>query len=183
VNVKMIQMPGVGYERIDVEAAHARGVPVAITPEGTISGVSEHVVLLMLALCKHLSEAQNALKEGRWIHNQLRHTALMLEEKRVGIIGIGRIGREVAKRLRAFDVDLVYYDIFRQPPEDEQSLWITYLPLDEILATADIMTLHVFLAEGAKHLISTRELSLMKSSAMLINTLRGGVADEVALFT
>ena len=102
----------------------------------------------MLALCKHLTEAHNALKEGRWIHNDLRHTALMLEEKRVGIIGFGRIGREVAKRLRAFDVDLVYYDIFRQPPEVEQSLGITYLPLDEILATADIMTLHVFLAEG-----------------------------------
>jgi D-3-phosphoglycerate dehydrogenase / 2-oxoglutarate reductase len=182
-NVKMIQMPGVGYEKIDVAAAQARGVPVAITPEGTIIGVSEHVVLLMLALCKHLTEAHNALKAGRWIHNDLRHTALMLEEKRVGIVGFGRIGREVAKRLRAFDVDLVYYDIFRQPPEVEQALGITYLPFEELLATADLITLHVFLGEGAKHLIGTRELGLMKSSAMLINTSRGGVVDEVALYT
>lgn len=180
--VKLIQMPGVGYERIDVAAANARGVPVAITPEGTIIGVSEHVILLMLAILKHLTEAHNALKAGRWIHNDLRHTALMLEEKRVGILGLGRIGREVAKRLRGFDVDLVYNDVVRQPPEVEAALGITYLPFEEVLQTADIMTLHVFLAEGSKHLIGSRELGLMKASAILINTSRGGVIDEVALY-
>ncbi len=182
-NVKLIQMPGVGYERIDVAAANARGIPVAITPEGTIIGVSEHVVLLMLAILKHLPEAHNALKAGRWIHNDLRHTALMLEEKRVGILGLGRIGREVAKRLRAFDVELVYHDVVRQAPEVEQALGVTYLPFDELLQTADLITLHVFLAEGSKHLIGPHELGLMKSSAILINTSRGGVIDEVALYT
>ena len=182
-NVKMIQMPGVGYEKIDVETARARGIPVAITPEGTIVGVSEHVILLMLALCKHLTEAHNALKEGRWIHNDLRHTALMLQGKRVGIVGFGRIGREVAKRLRAFEVELVYHDIYRQPSDVEEAHGVTYLPLDELLSTADIITLHVFLGEGAKHLVSTRELGLMKSTVLLINTSRGGVVDEVALFT
>jgi D-3-phosphoglycerate dehydrogenase len=144
--------------------------------------VSEHVILLMLALCKHLVEAHNALKEGRWIHNDLRHTALMLEGKRDGILGMGRIGREDAKRLRGFDVDVVYHDIYRAAPEVEQALGLTYLPADEVLSTSDIITLHVFLAEGSKHLIGTRELGLMKSSAMLINTSRGGVIDEVALY-
>jgi phosphoglycerate dehydrogenase-like enzyme len=182
-HVKLIQMPGVGYERIDVAAANARGIPVAITPEGTIIGVSEHVILLMLAILKHLTEAHNALKAGRWIHNELRHTALMLEEKRVGILGLGRIGREVAKRLRGFDVDLVYTDVVRQSPEVEQALGIRFLPFEELLQTADIMTLHVFLAEGSQHLIGPRELGLMKSSAILINTSRGGVIDEVALYT
>lgn len=181
-HVKLIQMPGVGYERIDVAAANARGIPVAITPEGTIIGVSEHVILLMLAILKHLTEAHNALKAGRWIHDDLRHTALMLEEKRVGILGLGRIGREVAKRLRGFDVDLVYNDVVRQPPEVEQALGITYLPFEDVLKTSDIMTLHVFLAEGSKHLIGAHELGLMKSSAVLINTSRGGVIDEVALY-
>ena len=182
-SVKLIQMPGVGYERIDVEAAHARGIPVAITPEGTIVGVSEHVVLLILALYKHLIEAHNALKDGRWIHNDLRHTALMLQGKRVGIVGMGRIGREVAKRLGGFDVELVYHDIYRASADVEQALGLTYLPLDDLLATADVITLHVFLAEGSKHLIGTRELALMKSTAILINTSRGGVVDEVALYT
>ena len=181
-SVKLIQMPGVGYERIDVEAAQARGIPVAITPEGTITGVSEHVILLMLAICKHLTDAHNALKAGRWIHNDLRHTALMLEEKRVGILGMGRIGREVAKRLKGFDVDAVYYDVVRQPPEVEQALGLTYLPFEELLQTADLITLHVFLGEGSKHLIGARELGLMKSSSVLINTSRGGVIDEVALY-
>ena len=180
--LKMIQMPGVGYEHIDVEAAERRGIPVAITPEGTIVGVSEHVVLLMLAIYKHLTEAHNALKEGRWIHNDLRHVALMLERKRVGILGMGRIGREVAKRLRGFDVELVYHDISRQSPENEAAMGIRYLPLDELLSTADLITLHVFLAEGSTHLIGARELGLMKPTAVLINTSRGGVVDEAALY-
>ena len=180
--LKMIQMPGVGYEKIDVEAAEARGIPVAITPEGTIVGVSEHVVLMMLAIYKHLTEAHAALKEGRWIHNDLRHMALMLEGKRVGIVGLGRIGREVAKRLRGFDVELVYHDIHRQPSATEQALGIAYLPLDELLATADLITLHVFLAKGSAHLVGERELGLMKSTAVLVNTSRGGVVDERALY-
>jgi lactate dehydrogenase-like 2-hydroxyacid dehydrogenase len=181
-SVKLIQMPGVGYEKIDVDAANARGIPVAITPEGTITGVSEHVILLMLAILKHLTEAHNALKEGRWIHNDLRHTALMLEQKRVGIMGLGRIGREVAKRLKGFDVDAVYHDVVRQPAEVEQALGVTYLPFEDVLRTADIITLHVFLGEGSAHLIGAKELGLMKSSAVLINTSRGGVIDEVALY-
>ena len=180
--LRMIQMPGVGYEKIDVEAAEARGIPVAITPEGPIVGVSEHVVLLMLAIYKHLTEAHNALKEGRWIHDDLRHVALMLEGKRVGIVGLGRIGREVAKRLRGFDVELVYHDIYRQSPETEQAQGVTYLPLDELLRTADLITLHVFLAEGSAHLIGERELGLMKPTAVLVNTSRGGVVDERALY-
>jgi lactate dehydrogenase-like 2-hydroxyacid dehydrogenase len=182
-SVKLIQMPGVGYEKIDVAAAQARGIPVAITPEGTITGVSEHVILLMLAISKHLTEAHNALKAGRWIHNDLRHTALMLEEKRVGILGLGRIGREVAKRLKGFNVDAVYHDVVRQPPEAEQALGVTYLPFEELLQTADLITLHVFLGEGSKHLIGAQELGLMKSTAILINTSRGGVIDETALYT
>jgi lactate dehydrogenase-like 2-hydroxyacid dehydrogenase len=182
-SVKLIQMPGVGYEKIDVVAARARGIPVAITPEGTITGVSEHVILLMLAISKHLTEAHNALKTGRWIHNDLRHTALMLEEKRVGILGLGRIGREVAKRLKGFNVDAVYHDVVRQPSEVERELGVTYLPFEELLQTADLITLHVFLGEGSKHLIGAQELGLMKSTAILINTSRGGVIDETALYT
>jgi lactate dehydrogenase-like 2-hydroxyacid dehydrogenase len=180
--VKLIQMPGVGYEHIDVEAASARGIPVAITPEGTIVGVSEHVVMMILALYKHLADAHNALKEGRWVHDDLRHVALMLEGKRIGILGLGRIGREVAKRLRGFDVELVYHDIHRADPETERSLAITHLGLDELLQTADVVTLHVFLSERSRHLIDERALDLMKPTAILINTSRGDVVDESALY-
>jgi lactate dehydrogenase-like 2-hydroxyacid dehydrogenase len=180
--LKMIQMPGVGYEHIDVEAAEARGIPVAITPEGTCEGVAEHTVMMILAIYKHLTEAHNALMEGRWIHNRLRPICLALGDKRVGIVGLGRIGREVAQRLQGWNVDLVYHDLHRQPPEVERQLGVTYLPLDELLRTADVVTLHVFLSGSSHHMIGERQLAMMKSSATLINTSRGGVVDEEALY-
>src|SRR3954452_750628 len=161
--LRMIQMPGVGYEHIDVAACQARNIPVAITPEGTVQGVAEHTVLMMLALYKHLVAAHNALKEGRWIHAQLRPVALMLEEKRVGIVGMGRIGREVARRLHGWDVELVYTDLRPLPPEIERDLGLHFLELDELLRTADVVTLHVFLSEASRHLIGERELGMMKS--------------------
>ena len=180
--VRLIQMLGVGYDRIDVEAAHARGIPVAISPDGTSSGVAEHAVLMMLAIYKRLTDAHNALKQGRWIRADMRSTCLMLEGKRVGIIGLGRIGREVAKRVRAFGVDVVYYDARRLAESDENESGVTYLPLDELLRSSDIVTLHVFLAPGSRNLIGRREIQSMKPGAVLINTCRGGVVDEQALY-
>ena len=180
--VRMIQTGGVGYENIDVDAVERRGIPVAITPEGTVVGVSEHTILLMLAIYKHLTEAHNALKLGEWIHNRLRPIALMLQEKRVGIVGMGRIGREVAKRLQGWDVELVYYDVRQLPPDEESRYNATYLPLQELLRTSDIVTLHVFLSGDSKHLIGERELRSMKRTGVLINTSRGGIVDEAALY-
>jgi D-3-phosphoglycerate dehydrogenase len=180
-NLRLVQMPGVGYEKIDVEACQQRGVPVAITPEGTITGVAEHAVMMMLAIYKHLAEAHDALRRGEWIHSRLRPVCLMLAEKRVGIVGMGRIGREVAKRLRGWEVELVYHDLRRLPPDEEERLSATYLGLDDLLATSDVVTLHVFLSEGSRHLIGERELGLMKPTAVLVNTSRGDVVDEAAL--
>jgi phosphoglycerate dehydrogenase-like enzyme len=94
---------------------------------------------------------------------------------------MGRIGREVAKRLQGWDVELVYYDVRRLPAADEATLNARYLPLDELLRTSDVVTLHVFLSDESKHLIGERELRLMKPTAVLINTSRGGVVDEAAL--
>jgi phosphoglycerate dehydrogenase-like enzyme len=180
--LRMVQMPGVGYEKIDVEACQRRGVPVAITPEGTVTGVAEHTVMMMLAIYKHLADAHGALKAGQWIHSRLRPICLMLAEKRVGIVGMGRIGREVAKRLQGWQVEIVYHDLRRLPPEEERRLSATYRELDELLRTSDVVTLHVFLSEGSRHLIGQRELGLMKPTAVLINTSRGGVVDESALW-
>lgn len=180
--VRLIQMLGVGYDRIDIAAAHARGIPVAISPDGTSAGVAEHAVLMMLALYKRLIDAHTALKQGRWIRADMRSTCMMLEGKRVGIVGLGRIGREVAKRVRAFGVDVAYFDARRLPASDELELGVTYLTMDELLRSSDIVTLHVFLAPGSRNLIGTREIQSMKRGAVLINTCRGGVADESALY-
>jgi lactate dehydrogenase-like 2-hydroxyacid dehydrogenase len=155
---------------------------VAITPEGTTDGVAEHTILMMLALYKHLTEAHNALKQGQWIHARLRPIALMLQAKRVGIVGLGRIGRAVARRLQGWEVELVYHDVRRLSPAEEAALGVTYLPLDDLLTTADVITLHVFLGPGTRHLIGEREFGLMKSSAIVINTSRGDVVDEAAFY-
>ncbi|MBV9357168.1 MAG: 2-hydroxyacid dehydrogenase [Chloroflexi bacterium] len=179
---RLIQGPGVGYEKIDVDAAQRRGIPVAITPEGTVQGVSEHTILLILALYKHLTDAHTALKNGHWIHQQLRPICLMLEDKRVGIVGMGRIGREVARRLQGWGVELVYADLRRLTAAEEEQYRATYLPLEELLASSDVVTLHVFLSEASRHLIGERELGLMKPEAVLINTSRGDVVDEAALY-
>lgn len=180
--LRMVQTGGVGYENLDVAACQRRGIPVAITPEGTVQGVAEHAVILMLAIYKHLAEAHNALKAGEWIHDRLRPICLMLQEKRVGIVGMGRIGREVARRLQGWDVELVYYDINRMAEADESRLNACYLPLADLLRTADVVTLHVFLSEASQHMIGERELRSMKPTAVLLNTSRGGVVDEVALY-
>jgi phosphoglycerate dehydrogenase-like enzyme len=112
----------------------------------------------------------------------MRSTCLMLEGKRVGIVGLGRIGREVAKRVCAFDAEVAYYDARRLPAGDEMALDVAYLPMDELLRTSDIVTLHVFLSPGSRNLIGQREIQLMKPGAVLINTCRGGVVDETALY-
>ena len=180
--LKLIQHSGVGYEQIDVDAASKRGVPVALTPEGTIPAVAEHVIMLILGLYRHLVQAHNALARGEWIHKQLRAECLMLEGKTLGIIGIGRTGREVLRRAQPFDVRPIYHDLRQLPAEEEKRLGIEYRSLDTLLSEADIVTLHVFLSEGSRGLIGERELNLMKPTAILINTSRGDVVEEAALY-
>lgn len=181
-NLKLLQHSGVGYEQIDVDAAFERGVPVALTPEGTIPAVAEHVIMLILGLYRYLVQAHNALARGEWIHKQLRAECLMLEGKTLGIVGIGRTGREVLRRAQPFDVHAIYHDLRRLPAEEEKRLGIEYRSLDELLSEADIVTLHVFLSEGSRGMIGDRELNLMKSTAILINTSRGDVIDETGLY-
>jgi phosphoglycerate dehydrogenase-like enzyme len=179
--LRFLQAPGVGYDGINVAAARARGIPVAATPEGTIEGVAEHVLLLMLALNKQLLLADRALREGRWLVWQLRPTSFMLAGQTLGLVGLGRIGREVARRARGFGVTLVYHDPVRPAASVETELGVRYLPLDDLLRTADIVSLHTPLTAETRGLIAARELGLMKPTAILINTSRGGIVDEPAL--
>jgi phosphoglycerate dehydrogenase-like enzyme len=124
-----------------------------------------------------------ALREGRWIHAELRRQSYFFYDKVLGIVGLGRIGTEVVRRARGFlPRRIVYYDIYRKTPEQEQELGVEYLELDELLQVSDIVSLHVFLSEQSRGMIGERELGLMKRSAVLINTSRGSVVDEEALY-
>jgi D-3-phosphoglycerate dehydrogenase len=181
--LRLIQFQGTGYPEPPVLAARARGVPVTITPEGTCLGVAEHTILLILALYKHLVEAHQAMQEGKWPHTELRGQSFFFYGKVLGIVGLGRIGQEVVQRARGFlPQRIVYYDLYRKTPEEEAALGVEYLGLDELLHISDIVTLHVFLSDQSRGMIGERELSLMQPSAILINTSRGAVVDEQALY-
>lgn len=182
-NLKLIQFSGVGHVDSAVRAAQEHGVPVTITPEGTCLGVAEHTLLLMLALYKHLVEAHISLRNREWAHQRLRANSYFLYGKVLGIVGLGRIGLDVLQRVRGFEpAKIVYHDIFRKPLDEEKALGVEYMPLEDLLRVADIVTLHVFLSERSRGMIGERELSLMKPSAILINTSRGAVVDETALY-
>jgi len=140
-NLKLIQSGGVGYTDATIQAVRNRGIPIAITPEGTCLGVAEHTILLILALYKHLVEAHQAMKDGKWIHQKLRGNSHFLYDKVLGVIGLGRIGIEVIQRAKGFlPKQIVYFDLFRKTAEQEKELGVEYLELDRLLQVSDIVT-------------------------------------------
>jgi D-3-phosphoglycerate dehydrogenase len=180
--LKLIQHQGVGYDNVDVEAAARAGVPVGLTPEGTSKPVAEHVILLILCLYRNLLTANQTLRQGKWLQWELRPGSYDLREKRLGIVGLGRIGREVARRARAFECSLLYYDIVRAPPQVEAELEVVYTSFQELLSGSDIVTLHLPCTKDTQGLIGAAQLAHMRPTALLINTARGGLVDESALY-
>lgn len=180
--LKLIQHQGVGYDNIDLAAAARHNVPVALTPEGTTVGVAEHTILLILSVYKKLPIAHQSLKDGQWLVWELRPDSYELAGKQLGLIGFGRIGQEVTRRARAFDASVVYFDSLRPAPEIEQRLEATFMPLDELLRTSDIVSIHVPRTPETMGLIGEQQLAMMRPTAILINTARGGLVDEDALY-
>lgn len=168
--LKLVQLMSAGYEHVDLGLAARFGVPVATFGDAMASVVAEHTLLLMLAVYRRLMQLDAAVRSGAWRTNEplLRE----LRGKRVGLIGLGSIGREVANRLSAFGAEVVQF-----------SRRSASMPLDELLQTSDIVSLHVALAPSTRGLIGERELALMKPGAVLINTSRGPVVDQPALYT
>jgi phosphoglycerate dehydrogenase-like enzyme len=180
--LKLVQLMSVGYDRFNLEAARRAKVPVAVNGGANAISVAEHAIMLILATLKHLTELDHQVRGGGWRPDS--HAGLRLYElwsSTVGIVGLGRIGQELARRLQNWSATLVYYDPIRLPPEREQALNLTYLPLDELLRTADVVSVHVPLNDKTRNLIDARALSLMKPTAVVINTARGGLVDEEAL--
>jgi glyoxylate reductase len=179
--LRLVQHQGVGYDNIDVDACRRAAIPVALTPEGTTTGVAEHTLLLILALFRHLLTLDMAVRRGEWPVWSMRSRSVELAGKSVGLIGFGRIGREVARRARAFDTTTVYHDAARAPAAVETELGATYVARDDLLRQADVVSLHAPLTAETRGLIGERELRLMQPHAVLINTARGALVDEPAL--
>src|SRR5262245_56644227 len=177
--LKMIQHQGVGYERIDLAACRARKIPLCLTPEGTTIGVAEHTILLILAFYKQLVKAAVGTANGKWMQWELRGGSFELAGKTLGLVGLGRIGREVARRALAFDARVTYFDPLVAPPND---LPVTRCnALQELFATADIVSLHVPVTADSRRLVNAELLRHFKPNTVLVNTARGALVDEPSL--
>ncbi|WP_246945178.1 2-hydroxyacid dehydrogenase [Bacillus pinisoli] len=181
-NAKLIQKTGIGVDNIDIESTNVNGIPVSNTPGGNATGVAELTILLILSLYRKLPYVNRETKAGKWLMWEVRPTSYELEGKTHGFIGFGMIGREAAKRSKAFGTNIVYYDKFRASKEYEDALEATYLSLEEVLQQSDVISLHLPLLPDTKGLIGQKELSMMKGNAVLINVSRGGIVKEDALY-
>jgi D-3-phosphoglycerate dehydrogenase / 2-oxoglutarate reductase len=180
--LRMVHKWGAGYEKIDTAAAKRRGIPVLIAAGANASPVAEHAIALMLAVYRHIPVLDRRLRQGQWLKQGMRSVARQLKEKTVGLLGLGNIGRQVAQKIGGFGVKVIYYDVRRMDEATERSLGITYVALDELLAQADIVSIHVPLLDSTRNLLNATAIAKMKDGAVVINTSRGGVVDEKALY-
>ncbi len=176
--LRVISNLGVGYDNIDLEAASRRGIVVATTSETAADSRADHTMALLLASARNIVAADKHVREGK--ANQEDLMGMHVSGSTLGIIGLGEIGKEVAKRARGFGMNLIYNDEEREEGF-EKRYQIEYKELDNLLQQSDFVSLHVPLNEETEHLIGVRELNLMKKSSHLVNTSRGEVVDEEAL--
>lgn len=181
--LKLIQLVSAGFDKMDIELCRELGIPVANNGGANSIDVAEHAVMLMLACYRRLVEMDANVRRGAWKEIDSGLTTFALHGKTVGLVGLGNIGKQTARLLRPFGVKLVYADEFAASDKIERELAVERLPLDDLLQTVDVVSLHVPLNDSTQGLIGERELGLMKPSAILINTCRGPVVDEAALAT
>ncbi len=176
--LKVVVRAGVGLDNVDQEAAKEHGVLVKNTPEAPTASVAEMVFSLMFSLARNITQADSSMKDERWEKKKLKGTELW--EKTIGIVGFGRIGQELARRAKAFDMNVLAYDVL-DIDEAVKKIGAQRVDLKDLIAKSDYISLHVPLLPQTKDMISDTEFESMKKTAFLINTARGGVVDEKAL--
>lgn len=180
--LKVISNMAVGYNNIDVEAAKKRGIAVCNTPGVLTETTADLTFALLMATARRLIEASDFLRNGRWkTWSPMLLTGQDVYGATMGIIGLGRIGEALARRARGFDMRVLYYNRSRKQ-EAEERLGLAYTDLDTLLSESDFVCIMTPYTPETHHLIGERELSLMKPTAILINTARGGIVDEAALY-
>ncbi|MEZ0074328.1 phosphoglycerate dehydrogenase [Planotetraspora sp. GP83] len=178
--LRVVARAGVGLDNVDVEAATKAGVMVVNAPTSNITSAAEHTVALILASARNVAQGHAALKGGEW--KRSKYTGVELDEKVVGILGLGKIGQLVAQRLQPFGVELIAYDPYLQPARAAQ-MGVKLVSLEEVLQQADFITVHLPKSKETVGLIGDRELHMVKPSVRLINVARGGIIDENALYS
>ncbi|WP_176466567.1 2-hydroxyacid dehydrogenase [Terribacillus saccharophilus] len=180
-NLKLIQKTGSGVDNIDLASADKLNIKVSSTPGANSNSVVELTIGLIISLYRKLNLLDRHTKSGEWKMWEYRTSMFEMNGKKHGIIGIGNIGKKVAELSKAFGTEIIYYDKYKLPVEEEKRLGIQYVAFNELLAQADIVSLHIPLIPETRNLISHEQLNLMKSSAILINVARGNIINEDAL--
>ena len=183
-NLCMISTSSAGFDTIDVAYAQKKGIPVANAPAGVRRATAEMAMALMLSVAKRLQEFEPKMRAGGWPKvdiNKRQNVGISLYDQTLGIYGMGNIGQRVAKLANAFDMRIIYNSNNQLSPELEQQYNATFVSFDELVATADIISIHVPLFDSTYHKFSTKEFEQMQPTAYLINTARGPVVDEEAL--
>ena len=174
--LKIIARCGVGIDNIDIEEATNKEIYVTNSPNANIISVAELTIGLIISAARNIHTSNNSLKDKNWDRNKFLGTELY--KKQLGLIGFGKAAREVAKRLTAFGMEIVFYDPYVEASEDEANK----VELDELLKTSDVISIHVVKNEETKNMINGEKLNLIKKGGILVNTSRGGIVDEVTLF-
>ena len=180
--LRLVHLLSAGYDNVDLEAARRAKVPVANNGGANAVSVAEHALMLMLTVSRRVIAQHGNVSSGRWRGNGPAPRMYELFDKTLGIVGLGTIGKKVARIARAFGMRVQYYDIARLTEDAEDALGVRFRLLRELLRTSDIISLHVPLNNSTRHMIGAGELALMKPEAILINTSRGPVVDEPALY-
>jgi phosphoglycerate dehydrogenase-like enzyme len=180
-HVKLIQLVSVGFDRMDLKLCRELGIPVANNGGANALDVTEHTVAMILAFYRRMVEMNANVRTGQWHAIDSGATTYCINGKTVGIVGLGQIGQRVARLLGAFGARLLYYDPYPPAPSIAHELNAHRVTLEELFKQSDIVTLHIPLNEGTHGLVNERLLGLMKPTALLVNTCRGPVIDEVAL--
>lgn len=182
--LKVISNLAVGYDNIDVPEATRHGIVVGNTPEVLTETTADFAFALLMAAARHVAEADAFTRKGRWktwepmvmLGQDIHHATL-------GIVGLGRIGMEIAKRAKGFNMKVLYYDAIRRSEEEERQLGIEHIPeLSTLLSQSDFISLHTPLTPQTHHLIGAAQFAIMKPTAILVNTSRGPVVDQKALY-
>ncbi|MBL8235483.1 MAG: hypothetical protein JNL98_43715, partial [Bryobacterales bacterium] len=176
--LKLVQLLSAGYDNVDLEAARRAKVPVCNNGGANAISVSEHAIMLMLTVARRVIWQHGSVSGGRWRGNGPAPRMYEVSGKTLGIIGLGTIGKKVARLARGFGMHVQYFDIKRLTEDQEDALGVKFRLLRELLRTSDVVSLNVPLNASTKHLIGAAELDLMRPTAILVNTSRGPVIDE-----
>ena len=179
--LKLIQLVAAGYDSMDMELCQELGIPVANNGGANSIDVAEHTISLILGFYRRLIELNRNVRVDRWRSIDTGLSTYTISGKTIGIIGLGNIGKRVAHLLRAFGAHLLYYDQYPPAGDIESEFSVTRTALEDLLRESDIVTVHLPLTRETRGIIGKHELSLLKSTAVLVNTCRGPIVDEVAL--